>query len=277
MIMKIFFNIFVLGLLLLFNNDVSYAKAGYSADINEIDNPDILISRRVWREINLKENANKPYFFQDKEITKIIVEGVLGGQLQPYNNDSLEKQLSIDEFKNNLLLPVTNDYKAAEDEDEGWGNKTEQSQANANNASAVQNYFLPNEISILEIMEDKTFNKRSSSWGIDIKTVKLIIPAEKFLTGLRREVATFSYDDLEKYFDSMPKYALWRNPKNEAGNVKLSDSFRNRLFHSTIVKLYNPENANLEDVYTKTPKERFEAAERLEQELIELEYHVWET
>jgi gliding motility associated protien GldN len=245
----------------------------YAGDVNQIDNPAILFSKRIWREINLKENANKPYFFNGKEISKIIINGVLSGNLTAYSDETLNDKLSLEDFKKRLMLPQLAASTSVEDEEEGWGNDASSSKTNQ---IEQVNYFLPNEVSLLEIMEDKIFSKETSSWTIDIRTVKLIIPAYKFTTGLRREVATFSYKELANYFDSIPKEALWRNPKNDAANIKLSDSFKMRLFHSTIVKISNPDNANLEDIYNKYPQEKFIVANQLEEKLIEWEYDVWE-
>ena len=244
--------------------------------VEPIPEPYILFRRRVWREIYLKERQNKPFFARDREITKLIVEGVKAGILTPYMDDSLTDEMSTEQFLENLHLPKEEGLSAEEKalgftDDTGWDNK-------ATNKPVVkeEESFLPNEITTLEIMEDVIFHKVSARLIYDIQAIKLILPADKFPTGLRRVVGTFKYKDLAAYFDSRPKEAAWINVKNNAGNIKLTEAFELRLFGSRIVKVENPDDSNVDDIYNKTPQSGLMASQQLEEELIELEYFLWE-
>ncbi len=245
--------------------------------VNPIPQPHIMFKKRVWREIYLKERQNKPFFSREKEITKFIIEGVKAGVLKPYTNDSATTEMPMEQFFENLALPKDEGLSADEKalgftDDTGWNDKV----PNSTGAAKEEDYFLPTEITTLELMEDIIFDKVSSKLIYDIQSIKLIIPADKFPTGLRRVVATFKYKDLAAYFDSRPKEAVWVNVKNNAGNIKLTEAFELRRFGSRIIKIENTEDANVDDIYNKTPKSGLMASQQLEQELIEMEYFLWE-
>lgn len=257
---------------------------------------DIMYKKRLWRRMDLKEKQNRSFFAYNNEITKIIIEAVNAGVLFPYKNDSLKTRMSKEEFLENLKMPsyggdeLTEEEKAMGfteddgwgdegdgwgDEGEGWGDE-ESTEEEATEAVSTD-YFFPSDISVLEIMEDWVFDKRRSRLFYDIQSIKLILPAEKFPeTGLQREVATFKYKDLEKLFRSMPEEALWFNPQNSAEHKNLADAFLLRLFSARLIKVANPEDSYISDIYNTSPKEGLIASQRIEQELLELEHELWE-
>jgi len=248
--------------------------------IKPIPEADILFRQRVWREIYLKERKNKPFFARNREITKFIIQGVKEGVLVPYRDESLTERMSKEQFLENLSLPKDEGLLAQEKalgftEDSGWGDK--KSSANKKEVKNKQvDEFLPNEVTTLELMEDIIFDKRKSEFIYDIQTIKLIIPADKFPTGLRKEIGTFRYKDLAAYFDSKSQEAIWVNVKNSAGNKKLNEAITLRLFDSRIVKTENPDDLTVEDIYNKSPKDHLYASQKIEEELIELQQFVWE-
>lgn len=250
--------------------------------INPIPEPNILFRKRVWREIYLKERKNKPFFSREKEITKLIIEGVKEGALTPYTDEKLTTAMTKEQFLENLSLPHQEALSEQEKalgftEDAGWEAKKDVKANDKDKPKEKEGeYFLPNEVTTLEIMEDVIFHKVHATFVYDIQTVKLIIPADKFPTGLRKVVATFKYKDLAAYFDSKPKEALWINMKNNAANIKLTEAMELRLFDSRIIKIENPDDLNVDDIYNKTPKHNLYASQQLEEQLIELEQFLWE-
>ena len=245
--------------------------------IDPIPEPHILFRRRIWREMYLKEKQNKPFFAREKEITKHVIDGVRQGVLVPYTDDSLTTEMTREQFFENLRLPQEAGLSAEEKalgftDDAGWGEE----KASETLAAPEEEYFLPTEVTTLELMEDVIFDKVRSRLIHDIQTIKLVIPADKFPTGLRKVVGTFKYKDLAAYFDNKPKEAVWVNVRNNAGNIKLTEAFELGLFGSRIVKVENPDNASVEDIYNKTPEAALLASQQLEEELIELEYFLWE-
>lgn len=237
--------------------------------LHPIPHTEILMRKRVWRHIDLREKHNKPFFPQGKEITKFIIEGVQADLLTPYNDEEFLQPMTQEEFFENLKIPEAEVF--VDFEDDGWGDDS--SQTDTPKQQEEGDYFLPNEVSILELMEDLIFHKVRSAQICDVQSIKLIIPADKFETGLRRDVAIFKYKDLVAYFDAQKM--VWHNVNNRAADIKMTEAFEQRLFSSRIVKLENPDNSTLADIYNKTPKEAARASRELEEELIEEEYFLW--
>ena len=264
---------------------------------------DILLKKRIWRRVDLNEKQNKPFFAYNNEISKIIIEAVKAGVLTPYTNDSLKTRMSREDFVEKLQIPnqgggLTEEEKAmgfGEEsteggggwDDSGWGSEpaadagsgSSKSGSGSTDAASTASSgieFLPREINVLELMEDMIFDKRRSRLYWDIQGVKLIIPASKFDTGLLREVAVFKYKDLEQLFRSMPGEAVWFNPNNNAGHLNLADAFTLRLFNGRIVKVANPDDSYLVDIYNRSPKDGLMASQWIEQQLLEMEHELWE-
>lgn len=276
-------------------NAQEVASTGYNPNsVNPIHESNIMYKKTLWRRMDLKEKQNRPFFAFNNEITKIIIEAVKAGVLRPYENDSLKTRMSKEQFLENMKLPevgggLTEEEKAlgfGEEDAGGWGDSggwgdettdatgTEETEEAA--VEEVSNEFLPNEVSVLEIKEDMIFDKKRSLMIYDIQSISLIIPAEKFETGLYRPVATFRYKDLVELFRSMPEEAIWFNPQNSAQHRNLADAFELRLFNGRITKISNPQNLEIMDIYSASQKEGLIKSLQIEQELIEFEHNLWE-
>lgn len=255
--------------------DADSHHLGYNPNsLYPIPDSDILIKNRIWRHIDLKEKSNKPFFPHRKEITRFIIEGVEAGLLTPYSDEAFANPMTKEEFFDKLKLPeadVSSEALGFTDDDD-WGDHAQG--ASATKKEKQSEYFLSSEISILELMEDKIFDKVKSVQVYDIQSIKLIIPADKFETGLRREIGMFKYKDLAAYFNE--KEIVWINVDNNAGNIKMTEAFELRLFSSRIVKLENPDDNTIADIYNKTPKAAAIASKELEEKLLEEEYFLWE-
>ncbi|XWN35499.1 MAG: gliding motility protein GldN [Roseivirga sp.] len=225
--------------------------------------------KRIWREIDFLVKPNKPFFTYQKEITKSIIEGVQAGQLTPYKDEEFQESMTPEEFLENLKLPEGDAQTFTADDDDDWGGDNPQEGHTKEEAS---DSFLPNEVSIIEIMEDWIFDKVRSKQYYDIQYFKLIIPASKFETGLRRVVGIFKYKDLAHYFDEHKVF--WVNVDNSAGHITMTTAFEKRLFLSRITKVENPDNLTLADIY-KTPEAEAQASKKMEEKLLEKEYFLW--
>jgi gliding motility associated protien GldN len=279
------------SILIIGGNNTSYAQeaaTGYNPNsIRTIHDSDIMYKKRVWRRMDLKEKQNRPFFAFNNEITKIIIEAVKQGVLHPYVNDSLKTRMTKERFLENLKIPQGGyETEGGEVVDDGWGTSgwgddtaTVSSEQNGTNgeASASSDYFFNNQVSILEIMEDIIFDKKRSRLFFDIQSIKLVIPPDLFPeTGLLREVAVFRYKDLVELFRGMPQEAIWFNPQNSAQHRNLADAFELRLFNARIIKVGNPQDQFLVDIYNQSPKDGILASMREEQALMEWEHNLWE-
>jgi len=264
-----------------------------------------LYKKRVWRRMDLKEKQNQSFFAYSKEITKLIVEAVDRGEIFPYtNNDSLNVRMSKEEFFERMLLEgvgggddpfgdLGGDEQSSGDDGwgddgggDGWGDDgggADQSAEGgfgndqaADDGSALDDYFLPTDVTVLELMEDIIFDKRRSRIYYDIQSIKLIIPAQNYSTGLLKELATFRYKDLEDLFRDHPDEAVWFNPQNNAEHKNFADAFSLRLHASRITKIQNPENRAIVEIYNNNEYQALLASQQLEFELMEYEHDLWE-
>ena len=87
--------IFVLFILLsLASVDESYSQAevsdGYNPlSLRQVHESYLLWKKTLWRRVDLGEKQNKPFFARNRELSKLIIEGVERGVLIPYLNDSI--------------------------------------------------------------------------------------------------------------------------------------------------------------------------------------------
>jgi gliding motility associated protien GldN len=144
-----------------------------------------------------------------------------------------------------------------------------------NQIAASDEEYFPDQLSILEIKEDWTFDKKRSRLYNDIQTLSIILPSEQTATGLELPVASFKYKDVERLFRSDPKKYIWYNTHNTAQNKNLADAFDLRLFYGRITKFSNANDRAFLDIY-EGEKEALIKSLNYEQELMELEHGLWE-
>lgn len=300
---------FIVGLILLFVAAPDYKAVaqgkvnGYNPNsVNPIHANDIMYEKRVWRRMDLTEKQNLPFFAYNNEITKIIIEAVKAGLLPVYLNDSLKTRMTKEEFLEQMKIPdyggggLTEEEKQmgfSDEDDSGWGDDAGWGDdgggggdswdgdgggdsGSGGDAEESADYYLPKDVSVLEITEDMIFDRKRSTLVWDIQAIKLVLPPERFETGLQRDVGVFKYKDLEKLFRSMPQTAIWFNPQNNAEHRNLAEAFELRLFSARIVKISNPKDDYLADVYNQFPKAGIIASQKAEQDLMEIEHNLWE-
>lgn len=279
---------------------------GYNPNsVRPIHESDIMFKRTVWRRMDLNEKQNRPFFATNAELTAFIINAVKAGLLQPYTNDSISVKMPLEKFITNLQVPqekagLSAEEKAAgfkEDTGSGWdtpapapvasttkkGKKGAKGQAKQPVVQAappppppppaLPEYF-PKEITTIEIKEDIIFDKQRSRMYYDIQSLTIVIPAEKNPNGLDKPIASFKYKDLAKLFRNDPK-AIWFNAQNNKEHKNLADAFDLRLFHARIIKISNPDDYYLADIYEGGRKGLI-ASEQLEQQLMEFEHNLWE-
>lgn len=65
---------------------------------NTLREADVMISKRIWRVIDLREKQNYPAIWPGNPINKILYKSVLDGNLFPYYSDSLRKKIHSKAF-----------------------------------------------------------------------------------------------------------------------------------------------------------------------------------
>lgn len=237
-----------------------------------------MYKRTVWRRMDLKEKQNRPFFSTSNEITRIIINAVQNGLIYPYEDDSLNKRMSKEQFFENLKLPSEEEDDFGGDSgfgddgggwgDSGWGDETTAS-------APADQYYDATQLNIMRIKEDMIFDKVRSRLYWDIQSFELILPATEVATGLEKSVGVFRYKDLEPLFRSMPDKAIWYNRQNTAHHRNMADAFLLRLFNARVVKVSNPRDDMIQDI-SPDQKSALYKSQQEEYKLIEYEHNLWE-
>lgn len=264
-----------------------------------IHDSDVMWKKSVIRRIDLREQQNQPLFSKENEISKLIIKAVREGVITPYRNDSLKTKLTIDEFLKSIQLP---DYGGDEDEEEeeeateessdDWDSDDSWDEEPADDAAAdveettdevaapAKNveYFFPKDLYLMEIKENIVFDKQRSRQYYDIIAFNFFLSADHAdnIKGIDIPLASFSYKELrDKLFKDNPD-AIWYNPYNDHEHRNLADAFELRLFHGYIIKVSNPNDDYLIDIYGGDPKTGIMASQWKAFELLEYEHNLWE-
>lgn len=255
---------------------------------------------RVWRKVDLQEKQNKGFFAKNGEISKIIMDAILSGELVDiYTSDSLIKKMAKEEFIKNLAQEDATQYPTWDpakdfftDDIVTYNGKnyralTDSKGANpetSTNEWAVTQEgkalnFLPTDVSNIQMMEDVIFDRRRSRLYYDIQGLGLMVPGGKTKTGFDKMLCWVKYKDVEKIFRAHPKQAVWFNRQNTAQNKNFADAILLRLMWGHITKVQNPDDETILDTYLgngRPYREAIWATEWMEIELMEKEHNLWE-
>lgn len=271
--------------------------------VNAIPRYEQLYKIRVWREIDFNEKQNEGFFANNGQITKLALDAIRSGEIgEVYRFDSLTTTYPKDEFYNLLIRSqgqvfdpwdinktyytndqVSFDGKNYEAQADNLSGKTPaESPADWSvytGGKAI--VYIPGDISKMRIMEDLIFDRRRSRLYHDIQAVQFFVPGNSGLTsdGFDRQLGWIKYKDLERVFRNHPKEAIWFNRYNTAENRNFADAFLLRLFKGVIYKVENPDDLDLQAIYSengRSYKESVWAREWEEIRLMEKEHNLWE-
>jgi gliding motility associated protien GldN len=257
-------------------NQPEAMEGGYNKySLRQVHDSDIMYKKTIIRAVDLREKQNQPMFAKNKEITRILIEAVKNGTIKPYKNDSLDlgSPITINEFMENMVIPSSAPELSAEEKEIALA----MGDSSAFLSGGTEYYF-PHHLYQLELKEDLIFDKQRSRMYYDIHAVTMFVPADlpDNIKGIQLPVASFSYKELvEKVFKDNP-HAIWYNPQNDAEHKSLADAFELRLFSSYIIKVSNPMNAYLSDIYGGDQQKGIMASQWAAYELLEFEHNLWE-
>jgi len=73
--------------------------------VREINENDIMMKKTLWRRVDLKEKQNRSLYSKNNEITRYLIDAVKAGVLVPYESDSVSRPMSVDKFRQRLVMP----------------------------------------------------------------------------------------------------------------------------------------------------------------------------
>ncbi|WP_019946520.1 type IX secretion system ring subunit PorN/GldN [Hymenobacter aerophilus] len=258
--------------------------ASSNGSYRPIPTSDIMFRKTIWRAIDLREKQNKPMFSEGREISGIILDAVKRGELQAYRNDSLTTTFSAAEVLGNMsyqeaAVGLSDEEKAAgfsAEATDDWGAPAKKGAANAAPAAPSSYAYRPKDIYQMELKEDMIFDKKRSRMYHDIKSITLLVPSTLSgnTAGIEKPIGSFKYSDLVRVFRANPDKAIWFNPQNDAQHKNLADAFELWLFNSYIVKVSNPTDSRLDEIYG-SQQQGILASQQAAADLIEYEYNLW--
>ena len=257
-------------------NGVEDANGFNKYSVRPIHESDIMYQKTILRAMDLREKQNKPMFSKNKEITKLLIEAVKRGDIKPWATDSLEEgpALTIDEFMENMKMPTEGAELTEEEKQIMLANGDSSFMAGGGGPS----YYFPSDLYQMQIKENLIFDKQRSRMYYDVHSITMLVPSDhpSNVKGIEIPVASFQYKEVvEKLFKDNPE-AIWFNPQNDAQHKNLGDAFELRLFSSYIIKVSNPTDAYLVDIYGGDQKKGILASQWAAFELLEYEHNLWE-
>jgi len=242
------------------------AQDGYNKySYRPIHESDIMWKKTVWRTIDLRELQNEPFYAENREVTQLIIDAALRGDVQAYHNDSLEegKPITIEELQKRLIVPGTGSTFSYDDPVDGGGDDPYGDDPYADDPYADPYYddpyategddadlddpfgdidggadltatMGPKDLYLLNIKEDIIFDKQRSRIYYDIHALSIIFPMDHpdNIEGKEVEVASFKFKEVADKLLSVHPDAMWYNPYNDSEHRTMLDAFELRLFGS---------------------------------------------
>jgi Gliding motility associated protein GldN len=255
---------------------------------------------RVWRTVDLNEKQNAGFKSAKSDIAKFLLQSIQSGAIAVYN-DSLTTVLRPEEVtvsnKANMEPPYVVNKSYFINETASYNGKNYESTRNDNKGhlptdvdwwqiSANQTeYFTKESVVGIELVEDVIFDKRRSRLYYDPQAIGLL--AQK--SG-STDINPIGYIKYKEFYDLVEKAShskdmtvrdqvLWRNRYNPSENRSFVDAFKLRLFHGVILKVENPGDYTIQQIYERNGRTYGESVfARWEEEMkmMEKEHNLWE-
>jgi Gliding motility associated protein GldN len=255
---------------------------------------------RVWRTVDLNEKQNAGFKSSKSDISQFLLQSIKSGAITVYN-DSLTTVMTPEQVtvsnKANMEPPYDAKKSYFINETASYNGKNYESTRNDNKAhlptdidwwqvSANQTeYFTKDNVVGIELVEDVIFDKRRSRLYYDPQAIGLL--AQKAGSTDISPIGYIKYKDfydlVEKSFHSkdmsVRDKVMWRNRYNPSENRSFVDAFKLRLFHGVILKVENPGDYTIQQIYERNGRTYGESVfARWEEEMkmMEKEHNLWE-
>lgn len=244
-----------------------------------VNKEDVAYTKRVWREIDLRDRGNSILASPKINLLGIIYEALKNGELDMYGSDNEDFQ-SGDPISQKKLSDTSS--SAVDTAFLGVNPST-------NEVNRANNEFFAASYPIIRIKEDWILDIKRGIFEprivgiapvrIDVKTQvdnngnPVVDPVTNTVRAdtLKSAVGWFYFDDLREI---LVKHKIANNGNDNSG-INFDDVFVRRLFYSNITKQSNAADNRIEDILFN-PKERLLESERIKKAMADFEQGLWE-
>src|SRR5690606_14340228 len=194
----------------------------------EVNRKNIRFYKRVWRDIDLKNEDNYIYAIPGNSLMEVIMKAIEDGKLTPYSpeDDSFKERMSASEgiarFADSVLVPIFDD------------------QGNQIDAQMTLNEFNPERVTKFRIKEDIFFDRQRGRLETRIIGVA---PLMDITTSAELSESIGATPAFWLYFPQL-RYALVKvdisDPDRGLYDMTMDDLFVQRKFASQIVRESSP-------------------------------------
>ncbi|WP_255501744.1 gliding motility protein GldN [Olivibacter sp. SDN3] len=243
-------------------SDMENRKVIPYSDIRSVD---VMYSKRVWREIDLRERLNASFASPKSRLIDVLMRAIQAGELTAYdptptvedpNGDSFKVPLNPDELMANLADSVF----VPEFDKEG----------NQVGGTFQSGEFNADSVVKFRIKEDWIFDKQRSVFEPRIIGIAPLISIKAADIYLEPQPAFWIYFPEARHI-LVNKEVVNRN--NDATGLSYDDVFVKRIFSSYVIKQSNPEDLRIKDY--KQGIDRLYESERIKQDLMDYEHDLW--
>lgn len=208
---------------------------------------DIVYSRYIVREINLRYSANKSVFGKDCILSTVLL-NALKDSAKAYSYENRAQQITYDQVLEKLLIPTFED-------------------------SCTPSFYAAEELYVIELTEKFIFDKNTSEFKFIPLSLTLFIPAEISSKGVMEPLAVFPFDECTRIFKKDPR-AYSAVSRLGQPRINFNEQFLLRSYISHIVKIGNEDDLFFDQLYTN-PYKSFMAMKEEENALQEMMYKAY--
>ncbi|MET4138939.1 gliding motility protein GldN [Pedobacter sp. UYP1] len=233
------------------------------ADVRE---EDVFYSKRIWREIDLRDTINSVLNTENSKLIEILLEAIGNEELTAY---------SPKDTTAGKVLEDNDAFKIALTSAEALRNARGTSEGEADEKGKIGDPVLK------RLRADEFLKYRiKEDWILDVKRSifepRIVgLAPMKMVEGNWQPVFWIYYDEARTI---LSKKKL-QDPSNDASVLTFDDFFVRRLFSSNIVKETNPANKTIVEILNQTdpkdPRKLYES-ERIKKGMADYEQSLWE-
>jgi len=244
-------------------SNILSAKVTPYANVREAD---VAFSKRVWREIDLREKMNQYLASPKQRLIDVLMDAIDAGELTAYDPTPNPKKKDID--GDAFSTPLTPSQARSKMADSTAVDKFD---ANGNKIKTVMQAGELNADSIVKfrLKEDWIFDKQRSVWEPRIIGIAPMVKPKAGGLDLDYQPAFWIYFPEARQVLAT-KEAISRN--NDATGLSFDDVFMKRLFSSYIVKVSNEKDDRIKD-YAQGIDKLYEA-EKIKKSLMDWELNL---